>query len=124
MYVMASNASASDRMLIYTQFASANDWTHFASISQAIGGSYTTTPSVISSQMNGGATTKLTVEGGFSGSKIASAGANNFEALALFMPWVDTPSQYVGWIGEFIVFDRALTDDEITAVQQYLTRWL
>lgn len=78
-----------------------------------------TEPHLWTIQMNEDATTKLTVSG--IGTVTANAGTVNWDFASMFTNYAGTGSFYLGNASALLVFDSALTDDEITTMQTYLT---
>ena len=79
-------------------------------------------PHVYTEQWNTGTNSKLTISG--IGDNTGDAGSTDWDYATLFSNPYGTEG-FEGWIGEFIVFDRALDATEIALVQQYLEgKWL
>ena len=86
------------------------------------GGLVDNDPHVMTAQFNADATSALTVSGGIS--VVGDAGSSAMYFATLFANMLGG-GELTGWIGEFIVFDRALDAAEIALVQDYLEgKWL
>ncbi len=115
--------SPGDRCAIFVDISSGDQFRIFqdGAGGAAISG-YDTDVHIFTGEFNGDATTKLTVSD--VGNITADAGADDWVYGAFFINTGEALS-LVGWIGEVIVFPRALTATEITDMQNYLQdKWL
>lgn len=79
---------------------------------------YDTDPHTFTVQQNGDSTTKLSVGG--VGSVSGASGTEQLDYLSLFSNRSGANTM-AGYIAQLVVFDRALTETEVLAMQNYLT---
>jgi hypothetical protein len=116
--------AADHRTMIYSDLSLGNVWATFQDGSNVSVVGYDTEPHVVTGEYKGGPGTKLTVSD--VGDATGDAGTDNYKYMNMFAQTNNNALlQAPMWIGEFIIFPRALTATEITDMQNYLQdKWL
>ena len=121
-YFFDSRGDAGNRWSLRSDDSNSDAFTMNQGSDIVVPGSYNRDISVFTMQLNGDGTSTLTISG--EGTITGNAGAQGLEFLNLFMD-VSGANQLNGWIGEMIFFERALTVDEVSQVQDFLeAKWL
>ena len=111
-----SNNAARNVILMHGSGLS-NQWTLFQGDNLFLSETSNANPHVFTGQFNYGATSALTVSG--IGSVTGNGGTESWDYCTLFADNSGS-NNLSGYISQFIVFDRALSDSEILSVQSYL----
>lgn len=116
--IIGARDGTSARWTLYSRESLADKFTFYQGATHStFSEPYDTSAHVWSAQFNGDATSKLTVSG--VGSLTADAGSGGWNYATVFADDAGG-STMQGYIAELIVFDSALTESEITQMQQYL----
>ena len=114
-YIFDARSNGAARMAVFNTNGAPEKYALFQG-AQLTGPDFDADPHVITCQFNGDLTSKITVSG--NGSVTGNAGAFDFDFGSIFV----TTNGTGGWGGNIqalIVFDSALSEDEITSLQNY-----
>jgi len=112
-----AGTGGNDRNILGTDESNSDKYSFYAGSWLALSEAYSNDATIISIQHNGDATTKLTVA--TAGSVTGDAGALDQEMLTLFDK-LGGGESWQGAIYECIVFDSALSEDDVALVENYL----
>jgi hypothetical protein len=117
-YAHDSKSAAGERCIVGTQnSASDNFFLAQGGTNLALSSSFDNSPHVFTGQWAGDASTKFTASD--IGTNTGDAGSQDWDFTTLFADRSGT-STMQGYIATLIVFDRALEDQEVSAIQSYL----
>jgi len=116
-YIFDSRASAAKRNAILTRDTDSDRWAVLQGTSVPLTEAYDTSPHVFTAQLNGDATTKLTVSG--VGSATGDAGAQIWDFATLFAA-SDGSGTMPGYIARVLVYDFPLGDASAAKIANYL----
>lgn len=113
-----SRSSSTQRMLVQTTFSNSDKFSIFQGDTVlSLSESYDTDAHVISARFNGDSSTSLDFSS--VGNVVGDSGSDDWDYGTIFNNFSEDKPM-VGYIAQFLVFDRALNETEIQAVQAYL----
>ena len=121
-FLFDAHSGATKKLRLFSDFSNSNKWTLDAGgTPKALTEAYDNDAHIFTIEYNADATTKLTVSG--VGNVTGDAGSNEWDYCSTFMD-IDGSNTMVGWIGEILIYDSALSASEILQNQNFLSmKW-
>ena len=121
-FLFDAKSDATKKLRLFSDFSNSNKWTLDAGgTPKALTEAYDTDAHVFTIEYSADANTKLTVSG--VGNVTGDAGSSDWDFGSTFMD-IDGANAMVGWIGDVLIYDIALSAHEISQNQNFLsTKW-
>lgn len=119
-FLFDAKGDTNKKLRLFSDFSNSNKWTLDAGGTPiALTEAYDNNAHVFTIEYNADATTKLTISG--VGSVTGDAGSSDWDFGSTFMD-IDGSNTMIGFIGECLIYDFALTPIRVRQNQQYLAK--